>query len=174
MGIQSHQWQTEPPLNHFYSNKSLKVEQREIWEQVERYLGPWLDERQVLIEAWHRVLNEALEEKSSYDLEYSVQILCETLMDYISAGHFEIYEKLLEESRTFNDGFLSLAEPLYILINHSTEFALRFNEHYADSKNCQLRKKKLPHELSRLGEKLEERFEAEDQLVKFLHQLHQH
>lgn len=154
---------------HFFKNQPFEIQQQKLWKQVEEFLQPWLDERQSLIQKWHKVLS-----KSQGDLlaECEVQSLCELLMDYISAGHFEIYEKLLEESQAFNDGFLSLAEPLYELIGHSTEQALRFNENYASSKSCRLRKRKLPFDLSKLGEALEERFEAEDQLVKFLHQLH--
>jgi regulator of sigma D len=169
MTLQQDQWQTNPPLNHFYSNKILSNEQKEIWESVEQYLKPWLQERTQLIQSWHKVLEISL---SNSNVEKEVQKLCEILMDYISAGHFEIYEKLLEESKAFNDGFLSIAEPLYELIGHSTEQAICFNEKYETGKRCRLKRKQLPFELSKLGEALEERFKAEDQLVKFLHQLH--
>ncbi len=39
--------------------------------------------------------------------------LCEVLVDYVSAGHFEVYEQLIQEAREFNDGGLELAAKLY-------------------------------------------------------------
>ncbi len=147
-------------------NNHFTIQQQTLWQEVEKFLQPWLDERQRLIELWHQAVTGALEDKLNHR---QVEALCQVLMDYISAGHFEIYEKLLDEAKAFNDGLLSLAETLYEQINYSTEHALRFNELYAGRKNYYLRKRKLPIEIAKLGETLEERFQAEDQLVKFLH-----
>lgn len=169
MAIQEKYWETKPPLNHFYSNSLLTIEQRDIPESVAHFLKPWLKERSSLIQSWHHVLDNAIKQQS---VERAVQELCQRLMDYVSAGHFEIYEKLLEEAKAFNDSFIKFAEPIYQNIGVSTERALRFNEKYATGKSYQLRRKQLPFELSKLGEALEERFEAEDQLVKFFNQLH--
>ncbi len=168
--MQEEYWETNPPLNHFYSNKLPTLAQKELPDSVTEFLRPWFKERTELIQAWHQALDKSIKER---DIEEVVQQLCQVLMDYVSAGHFEIYEKLLEDTKSFNDSVIHLAEPIYQRISASTEKAICFNEKYATEKSCRLRRKKLPFELSRLGEALEERFEAEDQLVKFLTQLQQ-
>lgn len=168
--MQEEYWETNPPLNHFYSNTLPTLVQKELPESIAQFLRPWFKERTQLIQAWHQALDGSIKQQN---IEQAVTQLCQVLMDYVSAGHFEIYEKLVDDSKEFNDRVIHLAEPIYQRISSSTEKAICFNEKYSTEKNCGLRKKKLPYELSKLGEALEERFEAEDQLVKFLTQLHQ-
>ena len=71
---------------------------RERWGGVHRLIDRWLEQREGLLV----VLNE-LEQSCDADLETitkeRIDTFSETLMDYISAGHFEVYPQLREEAR---------------------------------------------------------------------------
>jgi regulator of sigma D len=94
------------------------------------------------------------------------------LVDYVSAGHFEVYEQLIQEAREFNDGGLELAAKLYPRIEQTTEVALNFNDRLDGRELSEVDVKELFNELSRLGEVLESRFEMEDFLIENLHNAH--
>ncbi len=94
------------------------------------------------------------------------------LVDYVSAGHFEIYEQLMQEARAFGDKRgLDLAKQIYPRIEVITQAALAFNDHCdnGDSRDS----KSLHAELEHLGGLLHERFELEDCLIEVLHNAHQ-
>ncbi len=98
--------------------------------------------------------------------------MCEVLVDYVSAGHFEIYEQLIQEAREFNDGGLELAAKVYPQIEQTTEIALNFNDRLDGQSLSEAQVRELFSELSRLGEALESRFEMEDFLIEHLHNAH--
>ena len=98
--------------------------------------------------------------------------LCEVLVDYVSTGHFEIYEQLVSEAREFNDGGLELAAKVYPRIEQTTEVALNFNDRLDGRELSEEDVKALFGELSKLGEALETRFEMEDFLIEHLHNAH--
>ncbi len=47
--------------------------------------------------------------------------LCELLVDYVSAGHFEVFHELINEAESFGDGSCALAEKLMPNIGDTTE-----------------------------------------------------
>ena len=93
-------------------------------------------------------------------------------MDYTSAGHFEIYEQLIQEAREFDDGGIELAGRIYPRISETTEVVLDFNERIDGKRPAESEMDDLMAELSRLGEALETRFELEDFLIEHLHNVH--
>jgi len=94
--------------------------------------------------------------------------MCQILVDYVSAGHFEVYEQLLQEGMEFNDGGIELARSIYPRIEKNTQVCLEFN----DGCEAVSSVKMLNSSLSELGEALEERFMLEDQLIEVLHESH--
>ena len=93
-------------------------------------------------------------------------------MDYVSAGHFEVYEQLTNEAKAFNDQRgLELAKQIYPRIEAITAVALAFNDH-CDNGDCR-DSTSLVAELNHLGQLLHERFELEDCLIEVLHNAHQ-
>jgi regulator of sigma D len=98
--------------------------------------------------------------------------LCEVLVDYVSAGHFEVYEQLIQEAREFNDGGLELAAKVYPRIEQTTGVALNFNDRVDGRLLTEDDVRELFTELSKLGEVLESRFEMEDFLIEHLHNAH--
>jgi len=101
-----------------------------------------------------------------------LQAFCESLMDYVSAGHFEVYEQLVREAREFDDGGLDLARKLYPGVESTTRVIVDFNDKYDTQDHSQLNASDLPADLSQLGEAMTERFEMEDQLIERLHTIH--
>ena len=91
------------------------------------------------------------------------------LVDYASAGHFEVYQQLLQEGEAFNDArAVERGERIIAKIQESTELALRFQDRLAVSANVY----ELCDWLEKLGPSLESRFALEDQLIESLHSVH--
>jgi regulator of sigma D len=65
-----------------------------------------------------------------------LQEFCEVLVDYVSAGHFGVYEQLTKEAEAFDDKRgLELAETLYPRIDVITEKLLAFTD-LCDAGQC--------------------------------------
>lgn len=138
---------------------------QERWGGVHLLLDRWLQCRHQLVSAFQDLSSRP---QASGPL---LEDFCAQLMDYVSAGHFEIYEQLLSEARAFGDEqALSLAAKVFPQIEASTAVMLDFNDR-CDNGDCR-ESAGLVHELTRLGQLLEQRFELEDCLIEVLHNAH--
>ncbi|WP_297798201.1 sigma D regulator [uncultured Marinobacter sp.] len=144
---------------------------RERWGGVSELIDRWLKERQELLVHYCELSGESDFSQTEALREKFVR-LCEVLVDYVSAGHFEIYEQLIQEAREFNDGGLELAAKLYPRIAQTTETALNFNDRLDGKSLSESDVRELFDQLSELGEILESRFEMEDYLIEHLHNVH--
>ncbi len=144
----------------------------EQWGNVDRMISRWLKERQELIVLYCKV--DGLKEFSNQDTPISirVQALCDVLIDYVSAGHFEIYQILMKEAEQFNEDYQQTIDRILPLIQQSTELALDFNDRYSAAELEQEDLEKLARDLNELGEKMVERFDLEDKLIDSLHNCH--
>ncbi len=88
------------------------------------------------------------------------------LIDYISMGHFGIYEHLLTEKQQQLE-VLSYANRLYPAFSDTTASAISFNDVYDDGRR-NFKTDKLASDLSVLGEHLAKRMELEDRLCSML------
>ncbi|MDO8843912.1 MAG: Rsd/AlgQ family anti-sigma factor [Methylicorpusculum sp.] len=88
------------------------------------------------------------------------------LVDYISLGHFGIYDRLVtgDERRA---GVLNVAEQIYPELSKTTDVAIAFNDKYEDALQA-LNLETLEHDLSHLGEHLAIRIDLEDKLCNML------
>lgn len=142
----------------------------ERWGGVNDLIDKWLDERKSLI-----VSLCSLSGNSSSSQEQRVEKLqrfCQILVDYVSVGHFEVYEQLLLEAAEYNDGGTELANKVIPMIDISTEIALGFNDRFDDIHKVDDGIESLMAELDTLGKTLEDRFSLEDKLIAKLHQAH--
>ncbi|MDC0661307.1 sigma D regulator [Marinobacter sp. SS21] len=144
---------------------------KERWGGVSDLIDRWLKERQELIVHFCE-LSGTDSQTSENGLVDKFVRLCEILVDYVSAGHFEVYEQLIREAKEFNDGGLELAAKVYPRLAQTTEVALNFNDRLDGNKLTSDDLRELFQELSRLGETLESRFEMEDFLIEQLHNVH--
>ena len=142
---------------------------RERWSGVHEMVDKWLHERQDLIVCYSELAQQAKTETPVSSKQ--VQKLCNIMVDYTSAGHFEIFEQLCREAEAFSDQkAIELSQKIFPLIQISTDVILDFNESYGDSDNLGVA---LPEKLSNLGEHLADRFQHEDILIETLHTAHQ-
>lgn len=95
-----------------------------------------------------------------------LQGFCQLMVDYLAAGHFSLYERILKGTER-RQSLAVHADQLYPKIAESTQTALDFNDKY-DGKNGLELSLSFDQDLSRLGEVLAARIEMEDRLLKLL------
>lgn len=90
----------------------------------------------------------------------------EILIDYISLGHFGIYERLLAGAE-HRAPVLSVAKEIYPELSATTEAAVSFNDKYENGKGKDIFDD-LKQDLSTLGENLAKRIDLEDRLCALM------
>ncbi len=150
--------------------KSIK----ERWGGVSKILDSWLQQRQDLIVEFCTVSGvHGIDAAAANKTEDNLRHFCELMVDYISAGHFEVYDHLIQEAEELNDGKgMEVARRLYPQISQTTEQVLQFNDRFESLAEDGINTN-LAAALSKLGETLVFRFELEDQLIESLHYAHE-
>ena len=144
-------------------------EPQQQFRAVEALLTRWLKERRGVLARYTEMVVALEGHSPEAQLEGRQNALCELLVDYISAGHFEVFHELINEAEVFADGSSALAERLMPAIGDTTEVILAYEEKYSDRGDYP---EKLKRDLSALGEVLESRFVLEDRLIAGLHNAH--
>lgn len=140
------------------------------WQRIELLVQQWLGERQQLLRVLDQLRRGCRARPAPSLLGQQVQAFCQLLIDYISAGHFEVYRELAERTRQIPGSNPATVASLLRRLGDSTDTALRFND------DCEGAPEQLPDaqllssRLAMLAEKLEERFALEDQLIVSIHQ----
>ncbi|HSX49606.1 MAG TPA: sigma D regulator [Cellvibrio sp.] len=141
---------------------------KERWGGVSEIIDRWLEERQAML-VQYCALSGLDQDLSDLQRGEKLRSFCQILVDYVSAGHFEVYDQLIKEGREFDDAeALQEASKLYDTIDSTTEKLLDFNDKYLETDDLGA----LTADLSHLGEVLEVRFSTEDRLVSVLHTSH--
>ncbi|MCB5227221.1 sigma D regulator [Alishewanella sp. 16-MA] len=133
----------------------------------------WLAERQQIIVCYCRLAGLPPFEKDRHTMpsQEKIREFCQLLMDYLSAGHFEVYERIVTQCAVNGTDSRRLADSLYPKIAVSTDLSLEFNDKYAEHLSTR-NSGSFDIELSALGQALEERFELEDKLIETLYIRH--
>jgi regulator of sigma D len=143
---------------------------QERWGGVNQLIDRWLAERKELVSHYSLLRDRSA---PAAQPDQMLESFCDVLVDYVSAGHFEIYEQLVREAEAFKDERgLELARQLYPRIETITQSAVAFNDAYGDA-TADLDEASMQAELRMLGALLHERFELEDCLIEVLHTAHQ-
>ena len=101
------------------------------------------------------------------DTKSIVTEFSQLLIDYISLGHFGIYEYLLS-GKERRGKVLNAAQNIYPDFSKTTEAAMSFNDKYDDSLKHTFKTDELEADLSTLGESLAKRIELEDDLCRLV------
>ncbi len=96
----------------------------------------------------------------------TVQEFCQLLVDYIAAGHFTLYERIVNGGER-RQRVADVANDIYPDIAATTGAALDFNDNYEHPEKVN-DDEQLAEDLSVLGEQLASRIELEDKLIKLL------
>ena len=95
-----------------------------------------------------------------------LQEFCQVLVDYIAAGHFSLYERIVNGTER-RGAIKDLAGRLYPRISDTTQYALDFNDKYDNGEDDEIADS-FHDDLSKLGEALALRVELEDQIINVM------
>jgi regulator of sigma D len=143
------------------------------WQRIELLVQQWLGERQQLLRMLFSLRNLSRSDRQRNPLPQRVQQFCELLVDYISAGYFEIYRELAREARYTQREQPEMVASIMRRLEESTDAALAFNDDFDSVEHILALQTRLPQRLNELLVKLEERFALEDQLIVSIHQREQ-
>lgn len=142
---------------------------KERWGGVSSIIDRWLEERRKMLVQYCELSAIRTPEASDEVRGGQLRRLCEIVVDYASAGHFEVYDQLVQEGRELGDAAaLKEASLQFKVIDQTTQELLDFNDKYLETDDLS----SLELDLSRLGETLETRFDAEDRMIAVLHTAH--
>ena len=102
-------------------------------------------------------------QKTDDSMEELVRKFCQLSVDYISLGHFGVYQRILD-GKERRRAILQAAERIYPLISRATEAVLDFNDKYQTLTPAMILQD-LASDLSVVGEHLANRIEWEDELL---------
>jgi regulator of sigma D len=136
------------------------------WGGSHTVIDKWLNERQDLIVLYCKMAGFSPYDKKDHSLPEpeQIQTFCQLLMDYLSAGHFEIYDDIAKACEKKGPESQQLANAIYPRISSTTDVALDFNDKYEAVSQEDLLKD-FDNDLSVIGEALEARFALEDELI---------
>ncbi|MDG3084604.1 sigma D regulator [Vibrio hannami] len=122
----------------------------------------WLDTRQTLVvEYCKHATSTAL--PSPTELQY----FCQVLVDYISEGHFKIYEMVMDKWKATGFSPTDEINQTYGKIVLTTDPLLNFTDKYAEV-DADDTLDTFDSDYSLIGEILETRFAVEDQLISLI------
>jgi regulator of sigma D len=139
------------------------------WGGVSDIVDRWLEERRELLVKYCDLIDIQDFDSANRAHGDKLKSFCEVMVDYVSVGHFEVYEQLAKEAEAFSDSEgLKTGADLVEKIQPSTEAVLDFNDKYLETDDLDT----LAADLSFIGEVLEQRFESEDKMIEVLHNDH--
>lgn len=145
-----------------------KAEQK--WGGSNKLIDQWLENRRKLLVHYCQIAGlppYGKAEKSLPSFE-RVKFFCDLLVDYVSEGHFEVYDRVVNACENSGPSSKSLAQQVLPKITSTTNVALDFNDKYAEAQDDQVLYE-LDDDLSELAHAMETRFELEDKLLEILH-----
>ena len=129
-------------------------------ELVER----WLHVRKHLLVAYYKLVGLKPGKESFMRLnEKSLDNFCQSLVDYLSSGHFSIYERIIGEME--GDTPLLAATRLYPQLEANTQQIMDYYDTCLENAIDHDNYLEFQQALSDIGEALEARFALEDKLI---------
>lgn len=125
----------------------------------------WLNFRQELIVDYSKVAGLTPGDKKCLPTNEKLHRFCETLTDYISAGHFRIYNDIITHWGTTGFSGNDEINRLYVGIVETTGPLLTFSDKYSPFSINDVNFSQFDENLSRVGEIMALRFEKEDMLI---------
>ncbi|MDE1188560.1 MAG: sigma D regulator [Pantoea sp.] len=125
----------------------------------------WLRARRQLLVNYYQLIGMKPKKDALSALdEQALDAFCHNLVDYLSVGHFSIYERIINEMH--GDSPLIAAAQIYPLLEANTERMMQLYDGHLQQAitddNCVT----FQQALSEVGEVLESRFTLEDKLVR--------
>lgn len=142
---------------------------QEQWGGSSEVIDHWLEKRQLLIVEYCKLadLQPCSTKPSLAKLPSATELqsFCQHLVDYISEGHFKIYDMVMDKWRATGFEATDEINQTYGKIVLTTEPLLNFTDKYASiAEDDNL--SDFDSNLSLIGEIIEVRFEVEDELIQ--------
>jgi regulator of sigma D len=132
-----------------------------MWERLEGILGHWINQRKVLLSQYGELAIIKTFNPDNTLHGALVQEFCQSMVDYLSLVHFEVFEQISQENVFSRAEYKQEAMNLMRGIQTTTDNLLDFNDKYLALDDLET----LASDLSALGEELAQRFELEDQVI---------
>ncbi len=143
---------------------------QEQWGGSSEVIDHWLETRQQLIVEYCKLAAlqpSAKPNVAELPTPEELQSFCQHLVDYISEGHFKIYDMVMDKWRATGFQATEDIDQTYGKIVLTTEPLLNFTDKYAAvDKEDTL--EGFDSDLSLIGEIIEVRFEVEDELIQLI------
>ena len=138
------------------------------WQGLNQHINQWLEHRATLLKHYCKVANLPPYERNDNSLPTieEIHLFCGDLLDYVSEGHFEIYEEIMDAYEATHHEQMKVSAKIVPEINKTTDLSLQFNDKYTTLKEPDSGEFDL--DLCELGEIMERRFELEDILLEQL------
>lgn len=145
-----------------------KAEQK--WGGSNKLIDQWLENRRKLLVHYCQIAGLPPYTKSEKSLPSfgNIKSFCDLLVDYVSEGHFEVYDRVVSACEKSGESCKTLAQQVLPKITLTTNVALDFNDKYAEAQDEQVLYQ-LDKDLSELAQAMETRFQLEDKLLEVLH-----
>ncbi len=134
-------------------------------------VSSWLNERNEMLVLYCKLSGYRNETKLPENTQ--IDTFCDILIDYVSAGHFEVYQEIVNSCESNGPSSVSLLNELYPKISITTDVVVNFNEKYSKmlvEDNDSLAS--FDTDLSLLGEAIASRVDLEDHLIDTLNNKH--
>ncbi|UTV27601.1 sigma D regulator [Photobacterium atrarenae] len=148
-------------------SKFEQVQQQ--WGGTSDVIDHWLMSRQQLLIDYCKLAGLPPFEHKQRQLPTAaqLQLFSQQLVDYISEGHFKIYDMVMARWNATGYSPTEEISTLYSQITETTDPLLNFTDRYGDIKEDD----EIPdfdNDLSAVGELIESRFELEDELIELI------
>jgi regulator of sigma D len=131
----------------------------------------WLAERSQVIVMYCRL--SGFRNQTKLPENDQINGFCDVLIDYVSAGHFEVYQQIANDCEINGPTSLQLLNRLYPDISKTTDIVVDFNEKYSKMMaNDSEMMTRFDQDLSILGEAIAKRVDLEDNLIETLRTNH--
>ncbi|WP_034948871.1 Rsd/AlgQ family anti-sigma factor [Erwinia oleae] len=125
----------------------------------------YLLSRKHLLVAWYEVVGIKPNKGSLSGIdENALDTFCQNLVDYLSVGHFTIYERFIEEMEGTKQ--LAVAGRIYPSLQSNTEQIMAIYDTWLESAIDHDNSQEFQNALSLIGEMLEMRFSLEDKFIR--------
>lgn len=146
-------------------SNAATTRQNERRERATREIKKLIEDRNNVLAQYYSLVKQVEELDDASDAHEMLVEFCQELVDYLAAGHFELYRRI-EEGNERRDDIKKVANEIMPKITLTTQVAVAFNDLFDGNKTPEPEVlEKLPAHLSRLGEHLATRIDLEDQLI---------
>jgi len=135
-------------------------------DRAKKEVKQLINERNQVLSLYYSLVKQVESFDDPNNTQELLQEFCQELVDYLAAGHFELYRRI-EEGNERRDDIKSLSSDVMPKITTTTEVAIAFNDLF-DNDNNKNEIENLPTHLTQLGEHLATRIDLEDQIINAL------